>query len=403
MWYIFQLIFLASMILMTISCVIVTAQSCDALSLLLLGNAWGLQVTPRPRFVASCPAGAWQCAGEAAFAAVSARNGTIISIGYLLTVAITLPLALIDVSESFQAASYFISLACLFWLVVKFAIMAGRAHAADHADHVLPPLLAWNPALALEVSFWSWTISFAVPMWLDEKEPAAPLSTPLIASFAHRAALDVMLGFTGAAAFPHMPPTTLNILQAVNVHPSCGTATKAAGIIFVVSSLASNIVDYAMVRVGGSGVGPEVAGEAGAEDWLRHARPSLSCVRRPPPHPQVAVRNLECHVGSEGANGLGVFLPFLMGFVFYFGESFADLINLASPLLNGAIQFAVPALLFWAYARFETEPELNVLGVRLSTAFWRYSALALAVLTGVLIVAAYVLTAAATTSDDDYS
>jgi hypothetical protein len=338
------------MVLMAISCIVVTATSCDALSMLLLGNAWGLQLSPRLAFVASCPEGAGHCVGQGLFALVAAANGTLISAGYLVTVAITLPLALVDVSESFQAASYFISLAALLWLIGKFAaIAATSAHAHGDAAAVLPPVFLWNAGLALEVSFWSWTISFAVPMWLDEKDVAAPLAAPLVASFAHRAALDLMLGYAGAAAFPHMPATMLNVLDAVSIHPSCGTLTKAAGIIFVISSLASNIVDYAMV----------------------------------------ACRNLECHVGSTAANAVGVALPFASGFLFYFGQTFSDLISIASPLLNGAIQFAVPALLFWAYARFEKAEHLSMLGMKASTGTWRAIAMALAVVTGVLIIVTY--------------
>jgi hypothetical protein len=363
-WWLFQLVFLASMVLMAISCIVVTATSCDALSMLLLGNAWGLQLSPKLAFVSSCPAGAGQCVGQNIFAAVAAANGTLISAGYLLTVAITAPLALIDVSESFQAASYFISLAALFWLIGKFAVIATTtAREQDSAAAVLPPLFLWNAGLALEVSFWSWAISFAVPMWLDEKDVSAPLATPLVASFAHRAALDLMLGYAGAAAFPHMPASMLNVLEAVSIHPSCGTLTKAAGIIFVISSLASNIVDYAMV----------------------------------------ACRNLECHVGSNAANVVGVALPFASGFLFYFGASFSDLISIASPFLNGAIQFAVPALLFWSYARFEKAEELSMLGMKASTAAWRGIAMALAIITGVLIVITYAFPDNIVTDGGDYT
>lgn len=138
-----------------------------------------------------------------------------------------------------------------------------------------------------------------------------PLEPSLVASFAHRAVIDVLLGFTGAAAFPHMADTTLNVLQAVAVHPQCGTGTKAAGVTFVISSLASNIVDYAMV----------------------------------------AARNLECHVGANLSLAVGVGAPFCVGWLFYFGQSFSDLITLASPLLNGVIQFVVPGILFYLYSR----------------------------------------------------
>lgn len=138
-----------------------------------------------------------------------------------------------------------------------------------------------------------------------------PLEGSLVAAFSHRAVLDILLGFTGAAAFPHMSDTTLNVLQAVAVHPSCGTVTRAAGVTFVISSLASNIVDYAMV----------------------------------------AARNLESHVGSSVALAIGVGFPFASAWLFYFGQSFSDLIQLASPLLNGMIQFVVPGVLFYMYSK----------------------------------------------------
>jgi hypothetical protein len=362
-WALFQACFLASMILMAISCIVVTATSCDALSVLLLGNAWGLQLRPHFGWVSSCPA-AGTCAGQAAFAAVAAENGTLLSMGYVVTVALTAPLALVDVSESFQSASYFISLLCLVWLIVKFGIMAAQTHEGDPSEHVLPPPLQWNAGLALEVSFWSWTISFAVPMWLDEKDVSAPLAAPLIAAFSHRAALDLLLGYAGAAAFPRMPATMLNVLQAVGEHPSCGRGTQAAGIIFVISSLATNIVDYAMV----------------------------------------AVRNLECHTGAGAANFAGVFLPFATGFLFYFGSTFAELVSIASPLLNGAVQFCVPALLFWSFSFYEKAPQLDMLGLKASTSTWRNIALASAIVTGALIAITYAATASATAAPtSDYA
>ena len=101
------------------------------------------------------------------------------------------------------------------------------------------------------------------------------------------------------------------------MHPSCGTLTRAAGIGFVIFSLAPNIVDYSMV----------------------------------------ASRNLECHVGRSAANALAVGFPFLTGWIFYFGVSFSDLVSAASPLLNGAVQFIVPAALFFCYLGMEQARE----------------------------------------------
>ena len=378
-WLIFQVVFLGSCVLMAISCIVVTATSFDALSVLLCGNSWGLQLTPRVAFVASCPEGAWQCAGAGAFAGVEAEAGTLISLGYVLTVAITAPLALVEVSEPFQFASYALSLACLLFLIAKFSLIAaqgahlavsglatGGSHLVDGVDdqRQLPPVWKWDPGLALEVSFYSWTISFAVPMWLDELSPEVHMEGSLLASFAHRALLDLALGLSGAAAFPHMPPNGLNVLQTVGVHPQCGLLTQMAGIVFVISSLATSIVDYAMV----------------------------------------AVRNLEAHTGDKVASLAGVALPFMTGWLFYFGKSFANLLNIAAPLLNGSIQFMVPGALFYAYSRLDrATPSYAVLGVDVPAVAIRALALSMVFGTAVLIAATYALPTLAETPKADYA
>lgn len=152
-WAIFQLLFLLSMVLMTVSCIIVTALSFDSLLLLLCGQSWGLQVSPRLRFVQSCPAGAWQCDGKIAFEAVSEEpGGSIVSLGYALTVLLTAPLATVDVSELFQFLSYAVSMVCVLWLICKFALIAwASAKAHPPASAHMPPLWRNNMGLALEV------------------------------------------------------------------------------------------------------------------------------------------------------------------------------------------------------------------------------------------------------------
>lgn len=378
-WCIFQVCFLASMIVMAITCIVITAQGCDTLSIMLFGNSWGLQLTPHFGFVASCPTN-WGCEGSQAFATVANQNGLLLSFGYMVTLALSVPFSLIDVSEGFQFASYGVSLLCLMWLIVKFIIIAVEEnHSVKHGGALpdggpgshsqLPPAWTMDLELALEVNFWSWVVSFAVPMWLDEKNPDDPLAPPLAAAFAHRAALDIVFGVAGAAAFPRLPPSALNVLQAVAVHPACGSATRFAGVLFVVSNLVSNIVDYAMV----------------------------------------AVRNLECHVGFGVATCLGLVLPFVGGFTFYFGATFADLVTVASPFLNGAVQFVVPAALFCAYAGMEpASSALPVLGIRTTSTNWRIAAAVMALAASALIATTYALSYAApggappASSDEDY-
>lgn len=178
-----------------------------------------------------------------------------------------------------QAVSYAISLVSLLQLIFKF-IGISRSPLA-RAEPERPPAVGWDlgvagapppPSLRLarnrpsslrqpprrpdgppgpghpaaEVAFWSWCISFAVPMLLDEIDPAVPVGQTLLLSFGHRALLDLLLGLSGAAAFPRLGPSSLNVLNAVAAHPECGPVTRGAGILFVVFSLAPNVVDYAM-------------------------------------------------------------------------------------------------------------------------------------------------------------
>jgi hypothetical protein len=129
------------------------------------------------------------------------------------------------------------------------------------------PVWSYNTGLIIEVCFWSWAIGFAIPMWLDEKADDVRVSTPLWAACLHRGVLDVMLGLSGAAAFPGL--ATLNVLDELRVRPDVGTITELCGIGFAITALLPNCVDY-----------------------------------------QMAVsRNLEAHLGSTHANWLGVGLP----------------------------------------------------------------------------------------------
>jgi len=354
LWLAFQLAFYGAMMLMAISCVVISAASLDQLSVLLLGDAWALQLTPRLAVVSSC-SGTLACASQPLFAATASAGGYIVSAGYAFVVVITLPLALIEVSDAFQAASYAVSSICLLLLMCKFVALAASAPVAAP----LHPM-GWDSGLVSEVCFWSWCISFAVPMWLDEKYEGLSIERPLFAAFGHRALLDLLLGVSGAAAFPSLPASKLNILDAVASHPSCGTPIRACGILFVIASLLPNITDYAMV----------------------------------------ASRNLESHIGHSAANAAGIVFPFLVGWMFYLGAAFSTLINVSSPLLNGLVQFVVPSLLFSAYERLDevnhpphsllTGRTVSVLGISAAVSTWRRVALGIAAGSASLIAFTYV-------------
>lgn len=69
----------------------------------------------------------------------------------------------------------------------------------------------------------------------------------------------------------------------------------------------------------------------------------------------MASRNLECHIGKTPANLVGIGLPFATAWLFFFGASLSALVSALTPILNGAVQFCVPALLFYFYLGLQLE------------------------------------------------
>jgi hypothetical protein len=353
-WLVFQCVFISSMCMMAISCICVVARALDNLSISTFGNAYGLQILPEFGFRPSCRAGE-DCRSRQAFQDTSDVHGYVITQGYMLAMAITVPFSLIDINDWFQGTAYVLSLLCLVEMICVFSYIAwAPSMAADRALYGgggTIPMASYNVGLIIEVCFWSWAIGFAIPMWLDEKADDVRASTPLWAACLHRGVLDVLLGLSGAAAFPGL--ATLNVLDELRVRPDVGTLTELCGIGFAITALIPNIVDYQMS----------------------------------------VARNMESHLGAERANWLGVGTSWSIGWCFYFGNAFNILVNVTSVGLNGIIELLVPALLFLYFSRNFSMATFRMGGLHLDVPTWRRITLGVAILIATLIAAAYTLNA----------
>lgn len=358
-WVVFQVFFIGSMTMMAVSCICVVARALDNLAISSFGNAYGLQILPefgiRPSCHARGPAHykGEDCRTRQAFQDTSDVHGYIITQGYVLTMLVAVPFSLIDINDYFQGAMYTVSLFCLLEMICVFSWIAwSPSMAADrelYGGGGALPAFSYNVGLIIEVCFWSWAVGFAIPMWLEEKADDVPVSQPLWAACAHRGLLDIMLGLSGAAAFPGL--ATLNVLDELRVRPDVGTITELCGIGFAISGLIPNVVDYQMA----------------------------------------VARNLENHAGSVHANWLGVGLPYGVAWVFYFGSAFNILVNVTSVALNGIIEFVVPALLFLYFTRHLHLQRMHVSGIGADVSFWRRLTYGVVVLGVLLIVVAYTL------------
>jgi len=350
----FHLTFICSMIMMAISCICIVARALDNLSITTFGNAYGLQILPTFSIRPSCRAGE-DCRARQAFQDTSDVHGYIITQGYFLTMLVAVPFSLMDINDWFQGVSYVISLLCLLEMIAVFSYIAwAPSMASDRALYGgggTVPAVSYNVGLIIEVCFWSWAIAFAVPMWIDEKAEHVSVSRSLWSACLHRGALDIMLGLSGAAAFPGL--STLSVLDELRVRPDVGTLTELCGILFAITALVPNIVDY-----------------------------------------QMAVsRNLEAHFGPARAGWLGVGLPYGIAWAFYFGAAFNTLVNSCTVFLNGAVEVALPCILFLFFSLSFKQASLRMVGVSMPVRSWRRVTWGVLALGCALILLAYVLNA----------
>ena len=350
----FHISFIASMWMMAISCICIVARALDNLSITTFGNAYGLQILPEFGIRPSCRAGE-DCRARQAFQDTSDVHGTVITQGYMIAAAVAIPFSLIDINDWFQGVSYVVSLACLLQLIFMFSWIAWSPEkAADRAlygggGHV--PAVSYNVGLIIEVCFWSWAIAFAIPMWIDEKAEHVSVSKTLWSACIHRGLLDIMLGISGAAAFPGL--STLSVLDELRVRPDVGTVTELSGILFAITALVPNVVDYTMS----------------------------------------ASRNLESSFGSARAHMLGIGLPYAVAWFFYFGDAFNTLVNTTTVLLNGVVELALPCTLFLFFALSFRQANVRMVGISLPVRTWRAVTWGVLAFSLTLILLAYVLNA----------
>lgn len=354
-WFLFQITFILSMIMMAVSSIHVVVRAVDDLCILCFKNTYALQVLPLEKFgfVISCPE-LDSCAGVEAFYEIdsSRPRGYIITLGYLLTLAIAVPFSIIEIVDWCQGIMYTISLVCVLEMIADFAFIAddssfraanGMTTAAD-----VPPW-GYNVGLVIEVSFLTWCLSFSVPMWLEQTADGVSINAALWWSCLSRGVLFIAFGFVAAGAFDDLD--TMNVLDVLRTHTAVKPITQVCGFLFAVTCVFPNI--------------------------LAHS----AAVRR----------NLEAHIGTGSSNWIGVGVPWGIAWLFYFGAEYNVLVNTSSIYLNGVIQFLLPAFLFLAFSALAGSYICRVAGIRASMDKWQEVTRWVAALLCLLIVAAYVL------------
>lgn len=284
-----------------LSAIVVSAQSAD-LTFLSWGRTCGLVFNPDD----GSPPG-FQCVtrpqgeDEATCAAGSAfGDATTISLGYLVTMAFTLPMGFLNLDSNIwvQIGG--------FWLLLFCLAVWGAQFMATGLDYAMPAVEGKGLGTVLSLVVFNYGFVIAVPSWLNEKHPGVNVGRVLWASVVFSTAVFLVLGMLGGSAYRW--DSGCNVISLLHATPSSWKLTLAANDIFPLAALLSGIPVYSVI---------------------------------------VRYNLLENKIMSKfWANMFAVVLPWAAGWLFTSGTLLTQLINWSSAFLFVTLNFFFPILLF---------------------------------------------------------
>jgi amino acid permease len=361
-WYLVaHLAFNLSMQSINVASIVVSAQALDNLFIFVFGNTYALQLLPQLDLLSSTTG------GEDVFG-----GATVISLGYIVLLALVVPLGFLDLSENvrYQSYSFWLSIAILMQFIYHFSSRP------RHFDQT--PTIGGDFSQLGGVFIFSYAFTTLIPSWYNEKHPSVNTNKAMWYSTAAVSVSYFVMGLLAAWAYPHVHSD--NILNAMS-GPHADLLTKICVLLFSLGSVAPSIpVRSIMLRanilrtpqtdaaprtpsrhlpgidspatwragadssgergLGGAGGGGRTgvgAGVGAVGAAVRDEGPS--CLSG-----EFWVQYCTC--SDEWATFWAVIFPWLFSFFFYSGQDFADFINWTSLTVNGVICFVVPFLVY---------------------------------------------------------
>lgn len=299
-----QSLFFACILCLNISSIVDTAQTIDT-SLGNIGATWALQ------FGLSMDAGffTWihwienECTDDMRdqgmclpFFDDNNPESVILTLGYLLTVAIFLPLALMDLKENafWQIAGFVV----LILASIQFCIVFAKI-GLDFSNVTM-----WGESWSglFGVILFNFALVIAIPAWLYEKEPHVDVATVIHGSSALTLVLYILVGGLGTLSMPNVSENMLESMES-GVH---GVGLQIGASIFAFFIIGLGIPLFSVLTrmsLTGSGL-----------------------------------------CSKPVANILAVYLPFSVGWLLYKGEAVKDLLSWGGVICTSLIAFMLPLL-----------------------------------------------------------
>lgn len=268
-------------------------------------------------------------------------GGLLLTVGYLITIALFLPLALMDLKENvaWQILAFFILLITSIQFTFEFLYKGLDVH----------NLTLWGDDwdALLGVVMFNFPLCVAVPAWLSEKKPSVNVSTIVWTSTWLSTFLYVLCGTLGAMAISNVSGNMLESMMS----GAFGTSMQIGAFIFEFFIIGIGIPLFSVftrMNLTGSGLCSHAVG-----------------------------------------NLLGVFFPFSISWLFYQGDAVTELLAWGGVLFTSAVAFILPLLLaLHTVLEFDVEGVIQVYGGKFTS--WESQRNALIVLLGLAVVSVIV-------------
>lgn len=318
-WFVVtEIIFFICITCLNISSIVDTAQVVDTFLGQFVGSSSALHMSGAFQemqlvhwYPSNCSAEQLKAGECVAFAEHS--DGMILTLGYVISTLIFLPMGLMDLKEnaSFQAVAFVV----LIVTVAQFAIEFG-ARGFDF-DNMSLWGTSWDALLG--VVLFNFALAIAIPSWLFERHPSVNVPLVIHGSSILATILYIIVGATGALAIPHVSDNMLESMMsgAFGLSMQLGSSLFAFMIVGLGIPLFSVL---ARMNLTGSGL-------------------------------------TTYHV----ANLFAVYLPFSVSWMLYQGDLVTQLLSWGGVLFISAVAFILPLILtLHTVMEFDVEGSIEV-------------------------------------------
>jgi lipid-A-disaccharide synthase-like uncharacterized protein len=297
-WFVFtQVMYFLCVTCINISSIVDTAQVVDTF----VGHCTGsvaLQLRDGIRLVQWDPS---HCTTEELYSGgcipFAMHSGFLLTIGYVITIAMFLPLALMDLKDN--AGWQVVGFVVLIITTIQFGIEF--LYSGIDLDNISLWGDSWYNLLG--VVLFNFSLVIAIPAWLSEKDPSVDVPTVVWSSSWLSTLLYVICGLLGALA---MPSVSENMLESI-MSGAFGTRMQFGASIFAFMIIGLGIPLYSVVtrmNLTGSGLCSHAVG-----------------------------------------NALAVYLPFSVSWMLYQGHAVTELLAWGGVLFTSVVATILPVLL----------------------------------------------------------